>query len=163
MDGLRTERIEAGVDALAAAIYAAGTALVLSWLGASSAYAAAGGSIALGWCIYGLRSVEPEAAAVALTSFTVRDFETAELLLGEDDRLHAPGAGGEPLILDDVLAVLGPDSRVVRLFDRDAMPTPRQLQQRIDRHLGEAGPESASPDASQALHQALAELRRSLR
>jgi len=47
-------------------------------------------------------------------------------------------------VLDDILAALNPDSRVVRLFERDAIPT------------------SPVPDASQALHDALAELRRSL-
>jgi hypothetical protein len=41
------------------------------------------------------------------------------------------------------------------------MPTPGELSDRIDRHL-EREP-AAAPDASQALHDALAELRRSLR
>ena len=67
-------------------------------------------------------------------------------------------AADDALLLDDILAEIGPDSRVVRLFDRDAMPTPAQLKARIDRHLeGER-----APDASRALHEALAELRRSL-
>jgi hypothetical protein len=43
------------------------------------------------------------------------------------------------------------------------MPTPGQLKARIDRHLEGGGPAEASPDASQALYDALAELRRSLR
>jgi hypothetical protein len=47
------------------------------------------------------------------------------------------------------------------LFDRKAMPTPGQLQSRIDRHLGHR--QSTPEDASQALSEALAELRRSLR
>lgn len=76
-----------------------------------------------------------------------------ELVLGDEDRL---------LVLDDVLAQIGPDSRVVRLFDRRAMPTPGQLKSRIDDHLGKAAPVTARSDASQALSQALAELRRSL-
>lgn len=80
-----------------------------------------------------------------------------ELVLAESDRLQP-----EPLLLDDVLAELEPDSRVVRLFDRKAMPTPGQLQSRIDDHLGHRS--AATPqDASQALSEALAELRRSLR
>jgi hypothetical protein len=64
----------------------------------------------------------------------------------------------EPLPLDDILAELGSDSRVVRLFDPAAMPSPAELSARIDRHL-----DPAPADASEALHEALAELRRSLR
>lgn len=77
-----------------------------------------------------------------------------ELILGDADRL---------LVLDDVLAEIGPESRVVRLFDRKAMPTPGQLRSRIDSHLGQTAPSTQHADASQALSDALAELRRSLR
>lgn len=95
-----------------------------------------------------------------------RNEETAapagELVLTEAERIGAqPRTAPEPLVLDDVLAKLEPDSRVVRLFDRKAMPTPGQLQSRIDDHLGQRT--SAAADASQALSDALAELRRSLR
>jgi hypothetical protein len=85
-----------------------------------------------------------------------------ELLLTEADRLPVP-ASGDPLVLDDVLAAIGPDSRVVRLFDRTAMPTPGQLQVRIDDHLGQGSAAADPTDASQALSDALAELKRSLR
>ena len=55
------------------------------------------------------------------------------------------------------------DSRVVHLFDPASMPTPEEMLSRIDRHL-EGQPSAAqSADAAQALHQALAELRRSIR
>jgi hypothetical protein len=83
-----------------------------------------------------------------------------ELLLTEADRLDG---SGEPLVLDDILAEIGPDSRVVRLFDRAAMPTPGQLKCRIDDHLRDAAAPAPSSDAAQALSDALAELRRSLR
>ena len=83
-----------------------------------------------------------------------------ELVLTEADRVEP--TSGEPLVLDDILAELGPDARVVRLFDRKAMPTPGQLQSRIDSHLAQGSSAGAS-DASQALSDALAELRRSLR
>lgn len=86
-----------------------------------------------------------------------------ELVLTDADRLDAETtAAAEPLVLDDVLAELEPDSRVVRLFDREAMPTPGQLQSRIDDHLGQRNSPAAA-DAAQALSDALAELRRSLR
>ena len=61
-----------------------------------------------------------------------------ELLLTDADRLDAATATREPLVLDDILAELGPDSRVVRLFDRQRHADPGQLRSRIDGHL-EAG------------------------
>jgi len=65
----------------------------------------------------------------------------------------------EALLLDDILASMGPDSRVVRLFAPDQMPTAGQLKERIDRHVeGER-----DSDAADALHEALAEIRKSLR
>ena len=91
-----------------------------------------------------------------------------ELVLTDADRVD----GQAPLVLDDILSELAPDSRVVRLFDRKAMPTPGQLQSRIADHLGDGAPPfastmtptpSAHSDAAQALSAALAELRRSLR
>lgn len=55
------------------------------------------------------------------------------------------------------------DSRVVHLFDPASMPTPEEMISRIDRHL-EGQPSAAqSANAAQALHEALAELRRSIR
>ena len=90
-----------------------------------------------------------------------------ELVLTDADRVGGSGS----LDLDDILAEIGPDSRVVRLFDRKAMPatTPGQLQSRIANHLADGAPLSTpsdragASDASQALSAALAELRRSLR
>lgn len=68
------------------------------------------------------------------------------------------------LLLDDPLPEAPIDSRVVQLFAGGRMPTAGQLQQRIDRHLagGEQVP-AVTKDASDALSEALAELRRSLR
>jgi hypothetical protein len=78
-------------------------------------------------------------------------------LLAEADRSIAQSE--DELVLDDILAALNPDSRVVRLFEPDAEPTSGQLQTRIDSHLNER---ARGGDASQALHDALTELRRSL-
>jgi len=96
-----------------------------------------------------------------------------ELVLTEADQLRDELAltsdgiestvSNEPLVLDDILAELGPDARVVRLFDRKTMPTPGQLKSRIDSHLDQVPPSAGVSDASQALSDALAELRRSLR
>jgi hypothetical protein len=88
-----------------------------------------------------------------------------ELLLTDADRFgpsHSPTAAGEPLELNDILEAIGPESRVVRLFDSAAMPTPRELMDRIGGHLEVSAPPAAPPDASQALYDALAELRQSL-
>jgi hypothetical protein len=86
-----------------------------------------------------------------------------ELVLTDVDRLEPASVQPEPLVLDDILAEIGPDSRVVRLFDRKAMPTPGQLKSRIDSHLEQEASQSDASDASQALSDALAQLRRSLR
>lgn len=73
------------------------------------------------------------------------------------------------LLLDDPLPAPTPDSRVVQLFADGRMPTAGQLKQRIDRHLADgdrslsAAGRPPSSDASDALSEALAELRRSLR
>lgn len=80
-----------------------------------------------------------------------------ELVLTDADRLD------DVLLLDDVVTRVGPGSRVVRLFDPAAMPTPGELKARIDRHLDRESLESPDPDDSQALFDALSELRLGLR
>ncbi len=69
----------------------------------------------------------------------------------------------EALLLDDILANLGPDSRVVRMFEPALVPTAGQLQARIDSHIAGDSGEHCGDEASEALHAALAEIRRSLR
>ncbi|HVI05224.1 MAG TPA: hypothetical protein VM711_03915, partial [Sphingomicrobium sp.] len=90
--------------------------------------------------------------------------EVEELVLTDSEMLGAASQMPEkqPLVLDDILAEIDPEARVVRLFDRKAMPTPGQLKSRIDDHLGK-DTRMTVPDASAALSEALAELRRSLR
>jgi hypothetical protein len=145
------------------------------------------GVIAYFLCMGALEALAQRERSFALRVFDVREIETiddalvltaadriggselvltdqdrvqaGELLLTDADRVPAPD---QPLELDDILHELHSDSRVVRLFDRRAMPTPGQLKSRIDDHLGQA-PARPLSDASQALSDALAELRRSLR
>jgi hypothetical protein len=93
----------------------------------------------------------------------VEPMEETELLLTERFEPPSSPADDDTLLLDDILAELGPDSRVVRLFDRAAMPTAGELKSRIDRHLDRNDAGAQTPDAAQALHDALAELRRSIR
>jgi hypothetical protein len=89
--------------------------------------------------------------------------EQVELILTDADRVKPRRSAEEELVLNDILAKLEPDSRVVRLFDPSAMPTPAQLNDRIERHLRVSAPRADPADASDALYQALNELRRSLR
>lgn len=136
---------------------AAATPGVLAWLVARrvlNAIAQQGPQFGLGR--FDLPELEPFAPDELL--LTEADRFNPELILTDADRLDST----EPLDLDDILAEIGPESRVVRLFDRKAMPTPGQLRSRIDHHLdGAAAP--AQADDSHALSEALAELRRSLR
>ena len=71
----------------------------------------------------------------------------------------APAEFDDTLLLDDGPAELPQSSRVVQLFAPGAHPTAGELSARIDHHLGAAD----APDASDALHAALEEIRRSLR
>ena len=84
---------------------------------------------------------------------------TLEQRLGVDSQ-PLPAETGE-LLLEDVLAELRPDSRVIRLFDPAAMPTAGELHSQIERHLNQRNQEHSG--AAQALNDALADLRRSLR
>ena len=139
-----------------------------------------------------LRAVKPPMRKVPVPIFDIRDVapidpveapveesldqpaSLEDALAEAASRHHAPAteaphedAPFEPekdaLVLDDILAELGPDSRVVRLFDPKSMPTAGELQSRIDRHLDGDAAAAQTSDAAQALHDALAELRRSIR
>ena len=85
-------------------------------------------------------------------------------LRGLGARLVPPSAAPhEELLLDDMLPQLEGDARVVQLFQTAGLPTPGELKSRIDRHIEHRrqAPQQ-QPDASQALYDALADLRRSL-
>ncbi|HEX6741344.1 MAG TPA: hypothetical protein VF079_06065 [Sphingomicrobium sp.] len=166
MDARGAKRIEAIVDVTAAAIAAAAVGyatLRLGWPVAAAVGAGVGSLLAAARL---LRSIEPVPAGFAIAPFAVSPLpepedellltEVTELLLTEEDRLDV-----QVLALEDIRANVEQNSRVVRLFDPAAMPTPGELNEKIERHLG--GPSAACADASQALHDALAELRRSLR
>jgi hypothetical protein len=166
-------RIEKSVDRAAAGLFALACGYAAySWFPAAAATPAAGAETAatallaflLAYRI--LSRVQPEARKLPVPIFDVREvepIEETELLLTE--RLDPPASTGDEdaLVLDDILAKLDPDSRVVRLFDPAAMPTAGELKSRIDRHLDREDVEARTVDAAQALHDALAELRRSIR
>lgn len=161
--------LEDGIDGAAAAIFAAAVAFGLAKLAPQLGAAAVGVSMfAFAGCWAVLKRV-PNERLLPLPAFQpaefVGDLARDELILTLE-QIYAPAEGPEPgdeLLLDDILGALGPDSRVVRLFAQDGMPTPGQLKSSIDRHLQSRRTPPSAPDASNALSDALAELRRSLR
>jgi hypothetical protein len=168
MSGRAVERFERVVDTLAATLFAAAVGFAVGSLlrgnvGHPKLEVVAGAALISAYLISNriLRKVGSGASRHRLQEFAPPALEALpldELVLTEADRLHAHVE--EPLELTDILAEIAPDSRVVRLFDPSSMPTPGQLRDRIDRHLDEGT--AAPADDSQALFEALAELRRSL-
>ena len=181
MRGGKRQRIEKTVDYGAAAVLAGavGFSLFGSLRGAVTqpylaVVAGCSGIAAFVMSVRLLRNIGARSPDFVVRTFQLPDFgfgemdellltEQVELLLGEADRLRPPRSTEEELVLNDIVAKLGPQSRVVRLFDPAAMPTPAQLNDRIERHLRASAPQAGPHDASEALYQALDELRRSLR
>ena len=144
-------------------------ALAVGWasgrLGLSPAWSAAVGAVVLTAGHAAIR-LAGRATPKASHRFEPTEFaavEPDELLLEEKDAI---------LELNDRLDEIPPDSRVVRLFERQD-PTPGELVDRIVDFLAEGRPPlperrptadvSPIPDASAALHDALANIRASLR
>jgi hypothetical protein len=166
MNTRQAQRIEWAADAAAAAVLAIATGACALRLSMDVGMVVMTAALALCCSFALLRAVRPNGSRFGLAEFALADLPAPpdELLLTDADRLpNQPEARSAELLLDDVLAELGPDSRVVRLFDRTAMPTPGELRPRIDRHLDSGRSSAPIGDASQALHEALAELRRSIR
>ena len=132
----------------------------------------ASGSAAFGAAWLGLHAFGSRGREFPLTQFETPEakFELSpvgELLEQADvvaivEQLGAASAkpASDELVLDDVLAAVESDSRVVQLFE--ASDTAGEMQARIDRHL-RSSTRQIPPDATQELHDALAALRRSLR
>jgi hypothetical protein len=110
--------------------------------------------------------------------FVPVDFRAEDEVLLLDEPIEAD----ECLLLEDPLPALAADSRVVRLFavpatpgDSVSLPAPGEMAARIQDFLGVGRggaaetdlvperPAAIAPDASAALHAALADIRRSLR
>jgi hypothetical protein len=136
------DRAEWAVDVAAAAFFAVAVGFALwavaSGAGTATVAAAAAFLAALFW----LRQIKPGMRTHALPDFPVETIEPMP-----ETRSEAV----DELILEDELSEVSPHARVVRLFG------PSQS------HLHTSHSRSAPPDASQALSEALAELRRSLR
>lgn len=165
--GEPTQPVEQGIEIAAAGLFAAAAAYSFALLGSPGGLAVTIGVAGAGFAaaLAAVRGLGGRPTPFTLAAFEVNPIkpeDAAEELFLSGEQIHRPEAGDE-LLLDDVLASLAPDSRVVRLFDPAAMPSAGELHANIDRHLRSAGRPAEPHDASQALSDALAELRRSLR
>lgn len=168
MDTRIAQRIEGVASVAAAAIFAVAVAYAVGRVTDSTVTAGAGAAAALFGALQILRSIAPNDSELSLTPFEPAELvieEWDELLLTDADRVDQARSCDveDVLVLDDILTELGDELRVVRLFDASTMPSPGQLKARIDRRLDRTHSQGAPPDASEALHEALAELRRSLK
>src|SRR5437763_499768 len=95
--------------------------------------AAVSAAIAYLPCARALARISPCVRQFPVRAFRIAAIEPVEpdeLLLTDADRLDAPHtttASDEPLELEDILEAIGPESRVARLFDCEAMPIAGQL------------------------------------
>jgi hypothetical protein len=118
---------------------------------------------ALGWLF--VRGAGGGATRLELPEFAIAAIEPEAMELAEAESID-----DEVLILDQRVEAEAAPRRVVSLFGGDEVPTPGELQRRIAAHLSAhpAPPVPGTaphvvPDASAALFEALAGLRRSLR
>lgn len=181
MDARLIERVESSIEIAAAAVFGGAITYAASrWLVGSAqggwGYLAAAGMLAFLLCLGAMRLIGRREPHFSVPAFDVRDLElefdelllidsdrvgSVELVLTDNDRITPLPA--EPLELDDVLTAIDPDARVVRLFDPKSMPAAEQARIKRGPHRQGASPITAASDASQALSEALAQLRRSLR
>jgi hypothetical protein len=165
MDASQVHRTEHAIDVAAALVFAAAAAVAALFFGLVPAV---GAGIAAFCIVFRLlQSIGTGVPDFPLQAFAPADLPAAtvqieELALTDADRFEPPKLDENELVLEDVLAELSDNSRVIRLFDAAAMPSPTELKARIDHHL-KGGAPTPSPDASKALHEALFELRKSLR
>jgi hypothetical protein len=173
MDAAIARRIERTVERAASVLFGAAAAYTTyaafnPSIGEPLLGAYCGGAGGLGFLLSlrGLIAIgagEPRHAVPVFDVRTIDPLPLDELILADADRLKNEPGAADVLVLDDIVAELEPNSRVVRLFDREAMPTPGQLKQQIDHHLAGGAVPKDNGDAAQALSDALSELRRSLR
>jgi hypothetical protein len=166
-------RIETSVEAGSAAIFAGAVAfaafhLVQGAVGERGLAAVTAGAAAVAYLLCGatLKRLTSEQPRFPFSVFDVSEIDFTdcdELLLTDAERVPPSASRDVGDRVDQIAAEISADSRVVRLFDPAAMPSPEQLKDRIDQQLDGGASPPPSPDASQALYDALSELRRSLR
>lgn len=145
--------------------------IVVEWLAAGALSAASGWSA---WSVTATPLAALAAAVAALTMGKLAMRRIGHLHASSSEGAFAPVAfedviDGDELLLDDPLVDVEPDSRVVRLFERQEA-TPGELVAKIADFLGDRSAPAAVEthdhrpvDASAALHAALANIRASLR
>jgi hypothetical protein len=129
--------VEKAADIAAAALFAAAVGFAAGTMGLGAVTTICAAVAASCGAFTALRNVSAGNRGYDLPGFEPVPLEIAK--------------AADELVLDDVLECAGPDARVIRLFD------PGLESERLARA------NSPQPDASQALTEALAELRRSLR
>jgi len=146
--------------------------MLIDWAAPFTLAAAVGWSV---WTVIAMPAAGAGSAALALALGLLAMKTLGRQPTDEADASFEPlpfdEVQSEELLLDDPLVEVEEDSRVVRLFDRDDA-TPGEMVARIEDYLGgerrrplapaEEG-SAAPPDASEALHAALANIRASLR
>ena len=139
--GIEVNRAEQAVDFAAAVMFAAAAGFAVWAMTSGVGMASVAAAAAFLAARFGLGLIAPATSIYPLPVFPLAALEPVP---------DARGGADDELILEDRLAEVAPDARVVRLFG------PSQT------HLRSGHSRPASPDASQALVDALAELRRSL-
>ena len=158
-----TKKIEAAAAALAAISLGGAVAFAaFTLLGPAMLPLRSGLAICAGIAAGLVGKAALDRADVSASTYSVATFKPRAIEAAEES-VERTDVEETPLVLDDVLHAVGPDARVVRLFDASKMPSPAELKARVDRYLGQGASWAKSPDASQALVEALTELRRSLR
>lgn len=167
MGGDRAERIESVVDFGAAALLAGACTVALVKLAAPGMAIFAAPIFVMAWL--GLRQVRAQAPVFAVPfDYAPYQFTSlADELTADDEERADPveaesAAVAEAMLLVDALPAIDEDSRVVRLFGSRQEESAANLLGRIERHLGRDRA-STPPDASDALRDALSDLRQSLR
>jgi hypothetical protein len=168
MNRTLVSRLEVGIDGAASAALAAAVGFAFyRWLEpwtphpqlGTLATLAGSGTLVICWARLSWVDVRPRRFPVAMFDLgAATPSSPPELVLTDAERVD------DTLLLDEPLPTVSPDSRVAQLFHPVAMPTPGALKAQIDRHLDRRQDreilEPPAPDDSQALYDALAELRR---
>lgn len=163
------------IDGLAAAIFAGSSAFAMSRLG-EPLWVLPVTSLSFAIVLGLLRRLGRYDRRFPMSQFDLRPVaETGQQAVLLLDRIAPPDellldqlAEPAPMLLDDILDQPEPRSRVVQLFGASPdLPTAGELSARIDAHLHQSrrmadNVVSIVPDASAALHQALADIKRNL-
>ena len=169
MGGNWADRIERATDASAALLLASAVAFAMHNFASDARLTALAVLIAGSGAYDGLRRIRPTRTGFAMAFEAVPlalPEPVEELVLGEADAPQMPPSDtselAEAMLLDDALLPVSQDSRVVQLFGPRGPTAVVELMDRIERHFGQAA-EPEREDASEALLEALFDLRRSLR